>query len=160
MRSGRADFALTSTRAESPELRTEAFCTDLFHVVCRCDPPLAADVGPLAIEAVAPHPIVQLSRPSSVRQYVEAALYPTQLRTVMELDQLNTVVGMVRAGLGLTIVPTLTPFHLDHQALVTRPLDTPGLMRHVFVVRRSDRSLASAAQRLYEMMVVQRPGRA
>ena len=159
VRSGRADFALASTRTESPELRTEAFCTDRFHVVCRRDHALAAGDGPLALEAVAPHPIVQLSRPSSVRQYVEAALHPTQLRTVLELDQLSTVAGMVRAGLGVTIVPTLTLFHFDHPALVTRPLDAPGLTRQVFVVRRSDRSLGSAAQRLYETMVAQRPGR-
>ena len=159
VRSGRADFELASTRAESPELRTEAFCTDRFHVVCRRDHALAAGDGPLALDAVAPHPIVQLSRPRSVRQYLEAALYPPQLRTVVEMDRLSTVAGMVRAGLGLTILPTLTLFHFNHPALVTRLLDAPGLMRQVFVVRRSDRSLGSAAQRLYEMMVMERAGR-
>ena len=30
---------------------------------------------------------------------------------MMELDQLSTVAGMVRAGLGITIVPSLTLFH-------------------------------------------------
>ena len=160
VRSGRADFALASTRSDSPELRTEAFCSDRFHVVCRSDHALAAgddDDGPLTLEQVAAHPIVQLSRSSSVRQYVEAALYPTLLRTVMELDQLSTVAGMVRAGLGITVVPALTLFHFEHPTLVTRPLDAPGLLRQVFVVRRADRSLGSAAQRLHEMLVAARP---
>ena len=157
VRSGRADFALASTRAESPELRTEAFCSDRFHVVCRADHALAAGEGALTLEALAPYPIVQLSRPSSVRQYVEAALYPTQLRTVLELDQLSTVAGMVRAGLGITVVPALTLFHFEHPALVTRRLEAAGLVRQVFVVRRAERALGSAAQRLYEMMVAARP---
>ena len=157
VRSGRADFALASTRSDSPELRTEAFCSDRFHVVCRSDHALAAGDGPLTLQQVVAQPIVQLSRSSSVRQYVEAALYPTLLRTVMELDQLSTVAGMVRAGLGITVVPALTLFHFEHPTLAARPLDAPGLVRQVFVVRRADRSLGSAAQRLYEMLVAARP---
>lgn len=157
VRSGRADFALASTRADAPELVTEAFCSDRFHVVCRSDHPLAARRDALRLDQLASCPIVQLSRPSSVRQYVEAALYPTQLHTVLELDQLSSVAGMVRAGLGLTIVPTLTLFHFEHPELATRPLDAPGLVRQVFVVRRSDRSLGSAARRLHEMLMAARP---
>ena len=157
VRSGRADFALASTRSDSPELRTEAFCSDRFHVVCRIDHALAAGNGALTLEKVVSYPIVQLSRSSSVRQYVEAAIYPRQLRTTMELDQLSTVAGMVRAGLGVTVVPTLTLFHFKHPELVIRPLDAPGLARQIFVVRRADRSLGSAAQRLYEVLVAARP---
>lgn len=41
VQSGRADFAIASTRVETDELRTEALCTDHFHVVCRDDHPLA-----------------------------------------------------------------------------------------------------------------------
>lgn len=157
VRAGRADFALASTRAEAPELRTEDFCQDRFHLVCRADHPLARRRGALGIADLAPHPIVQLARSSSVRQYVEAALYPTQLRTMLELDQLSTVAGMVRAGLGLTVVPTLTLFHFDHPDLVTRALDAPGLVRQVFVVRRNDRGLSTAAQALYEWLLKHRP---
>lgn len=157
VRAGRADFALASTRAEAAELRTEAFCQDRFHVVCRRDHPLARQRGALVITDLAPHAIVQLARSSSVRQYVEAALYPTRLRTVLELAQLSTVAGMVRAGLGLTIVPTLTLFHFEHADLVARPLDAPGLQRQVFVVRRSDRGLSTAAQALYEVLIKHRP---
>ncbi|NRF65739.1 LysR family transcriptional regulator [Aquincola sp. S2] len=157
LRAGRADFALASTRAEAPELRTEDFCRDRFHVVCRRDHPLAKRRGALALADLAPHPIVQLARSSSVRQYLEAAIYPTRLRTMLELDQLSTVAGMVRAGLGLTVVPSLTLFHFDHADLVARPLDAPGLERQVFVVRRADRGLSTAAQALYEVLLRERP---
>ena len=111
VRLGRADFALASTRAEAPELRTERFCTDEFHVVCRRDHELAKRRAALRLADLAQYPIVQLARSSSVRQYLEAAIYPTRLRTVLELEQLSSVAGMVRAGLGITVVPSLTLFH-------------------------------------------------
>jgi LysR family carnitine catabolism transcriptional activator len=157
VRDGRADFALASTRAEAAELRTEPFCRDRFHVVCRRDHPLARRRGPLTLNDIAPHPIVQLARSSSVRQYVEAALYPMQLHTMMELDQLATVAGMVRAGLGITIVPSLTLFHFADARLATRPLHTPALVRNVYVVRRADRPLSSAASGLHEMLIAAKP---
>jgi len=157
VRNGAADFALAATRTATPELVTEDFCSDGFHVVCRSDHPLAKRRRAIALADLAPYPIVQLSRASSVRQYLEAAIYPTRLATVMELDQLSSVAGMVRAGLGITVVPTLTLFHFDHADLVTRPFDAPGLLRQVFIVRRADRSLSSAAQALYDMAVAARP---
>ena len=162
VRSGRADFALASTRADSAELQAEDFCNDDFHLVCRRDHALARKRR-ITLADLAPHPIVQLARSSSVRQYLEAAIYPTQLQTVMELDQLSTVAGMVRAGLGLSVVPTLTLFHFAHDDLVTKALDAPGLQRQIFIVRRRDRPFSTAARALYEAVLDAKrhlPGRA
>jgi LysR family transcriptional regulator, carnitine catabolism transcriptional activator len=75
----------------------------------------------------------------------------------MELEQLATVAGMVRAGLGVTVVPELTLFHFQHPELVTRPLDAPDLVRQIFVVRRRDRSLSAAARALLEWVEARRP---
>lgn len=157
VRSGAADFALAATRTATPELVTEDFCSDGFHVVCRADHALARQRRRLVLADLAPYPIVQLARSSSVRQYLEAAIRPTRLVTAMELDQLSSVAGMVRAGLGISVVPALTLFHFEHPDLVTRPFDVPGLLRQVFIVRRADRSLSSAAQGLYEMVLAAKP---
>lgn len=157
VRTGAADFALAATRTATPELHTEDFCRDAFHVVCPRGHVLASRRGRVSLADLAPHPIVQLARSSSVRQYLEAAIYPTQLRTMMELDQLSTVAGMVRAGLGITVVPSLTLFHFEHPGLVTRVLDAPDLVRRVFMVRRADRPLSSAAQGLYDLLMSNRP---
>jgi DNA-binding transcriptional LysR family regulator len=81
-----------------------------------------------------------------------------QLHTMMELDQLSTVAGMVRAGLGVTIVPSLTLFHFaDTKHLATRPLHAPALVRHVYVVSRADRPLSTAAAGLHQMMMAAKP---
>jgi DNA-binding transcriptional LysR family regulator len=157
VRAGAADFALASTRSATPELHTEDFCRDQFHLVCPRNHALARKRGRIELQDLAPYPIVHLARSSSVRQYVEAALYPMQLHTMMELDQLSTVAGMVRAGLGLTIVPSLTLFHFADARLATRPLHAPALVRHVYLVRRADRPLSNAATALHEMVMASRP---
>ena len=109
--SGRADFALAAIRADTPELQAEPFCQDGFHLVCRADHPLATrtlPAGPAQLRVLVEWPFIHLARHSSVRQYLEAAFHPQAMNTLMEVEQLATVMGMVRAGLGISVVPSLT----------------------------------------------------
>lgn len=155
VRAGRADFALAAIRAGAPELRTEAFCSDRFHVVCQRGHRLASRRR-VTLADLAGEPFVHLARTSSVRQLIDAAVRPAALNRVMELEQLSTVAGMVRAGLGITVVPSLTLFHFRHAELVSRPLQ-PAIERQIFVVRPRDRSLSAAAQALLEFALERRP---
>ncbi|MEO8134565.1 MAG: LysR family transcriptional regulator [Betaproteobacteria bacterium] len=157
VRSGHSDFALAAIRASAPELRTDPFCGDRFHLVCRVDHPLAARRRKLQLADLAGEPFIHLARNSSVRQHIEAAIRPATLNRVMELEQLSTVAGMVRAGLGITVVPTLTLFHFVHADLATRPLHAPGLQREIYVIRRSDRSLSIAAQAMLDFLMERKP---
>jgi DNA-binding transcriptional LysR family regulator len=77
--------------------------------------------------------------------------------TVMEVDQLATVMGMVRAGLGISVVPALTLFHFEQPELATRAVQLPGLVRKIYLVRRRDRSLSVAAQALHDLVLAHRP---
>ena len=156
VRSGRADFALAATRAETPELRAELFCSDDFHLVCPFGHPLARqrDLRP---RDLAPFPFIHLSRTSSVRQYIDAATHPQPLASVLEVDQLATVAGMVRAGLGISVVPALTLYQFRTPGIVIRPIRWPGLTRRIYLVRRRDRGLSVAAQGFYEWVMARRP---
>ena len=156
VRGGSADFALAATRADTAELRAEVFCADRFHLVCRCDHPLAR-AKPLRLKDLAAEPFVQMARSSSVRQVLDAAIHPLQMNSVLEVEQLATVMGMVQHGLGISVVPELTLFHFRHDDIVTRPLQVPGLKRQIFLVRRRDRPLSTAAQALYEWVMARRP---
>lgn len=156
VRSGKADFSLAAARSSAPELQTELFCEDGFHLVCRKDNPLSRR-RQLSLGDLAGEPFIHLARSSSVRQHIETAIHPARMNRVMELDQLSTVAGMVRAGLGISIVPTLTLFHFRAPELVTRPLDIPGLRRQIFVIFRADRSLSIAARTLLDFLLEHRP---
>ncbi len=155
--SGHADFALAAIRADTPALQAEPFCSDNFYLVCPADHPLARRRKAITAADLAAWPFVHLARTSSVRQYLEAALHPQAMHTLMEVEQLATVMGMVRAGLGISVVPALTLFHFDQPGLVTRPLSMPGLTRQIYLVRRRDESLSVAAQALYALVMARRP---
>jgi len=156
VRSGHADFSLAAVRATAPELRTDPFCSDRFHLVCRTDHPLAKQKR-ITLASLAGEPFIHLARNSSVRQHIEAAIRPAQLNRVMELEQLSTVAGMVRAGLGVTVVPTLTLFHFEDPGLAIRALHAPGFRRELFVIRPRDRSLSAAARTLLDFLVTRKP---
>ncbi|WP_366929404.1 LysR substrate-binding domain-containing protein [Polaromonas sp.] len=51
------------------------------------------------------YPFVHPSRNSSVRQALDAALHPLQTNTLLEVDQLATVMGRAEAGLGISVAP-------------------------------------------------------
>jgi DNA-binding transcriptional LysR family regulator len=95
-----------------------------------------------------------MSRNSSVRQALDAALHPLQTNTLLEVDQLATVTGMVEAGLGISVVPALTLFHFERESLVTRALAIPKLTRGIYLMRRQHESLSAAAQALHDLIVL------
>lgn len=157
VRQGQADFALAATRADTPELVADPFCADDFHLVCPVGHPLA-NAPQVQPQDVAAWPFVHLARTSSVRPCIEAAIHPQPLRTVLEVEQLATVAGLVRAGLGVSIVPALTLYQFQDAALATRPLPWPGLSRQIYRVRRRERSLSAAAQVLHDWVMAHAPG--
>ncbi len=156
LRSRRVDLAMASTGTRSDDLESVPLCEDTFHLVCRKDHPLARQAT-VRIRDLADHPFVHMSRNTSVRQYLEAALHPLQVRSVFEVEHLATVTGLVRAGLGVSLVPGLTLFHFDHPDVVVRPLEGKGITRQVFAVRRRHEVLSLAAQALWDLVLAKRP---
>lgn len=157
VRSGRVDIAIAATRVDTPELKAEPFLTDEFFLVARRGHPLLGK-STLKPRDLLPFDFVNLSRNSSVRQYLDASILPLKMRTLMEVDQLATVMGMVRAGLGISVVPALTLFHFQHPDVETRFLKWPGLRRSIYLIRRRDKGLSVAAKALYLRLMEGRNG--
>lgn len=153
VRSSQADFALASTGPHHTGLHSQLLCTDQFYLVCRKDHPLAGEKT-LTLKKLMPYPFIHMSRNSSVRQALDAALHPLQTNTLLEVDQLATVTGMVEAGLGISVVPALTLFHFARDSLVTRPLALANLTRRIYLLRRQQESLSAAAQALHDLIVL------
>jgi DNA-binding transcriptional LysR family regulator len=156
VRDGRVDLALASTDPNAIDLATEELCRDDFCLVCRRDHPLASK-RPLRVRDASAYPFIHLERSSSVRQYLEAELHPLQMRTVLEVEHLATVAGMVAQGLGISIVPTLTLFHFENAELVVRRFAAFDLQRTIYLVRRRNASLSAAAQSMADLLRARRP---
>ncbi|KWR89112.1 LysR family transcriptional regulator [Cupriavidus sp. IDO] len=151
VRRGRADFALAPAPAQDTDLRVEPLVHDTFHLVCPADHPLARKrrVQPQALAGL---PFIQLSRTSSVRQHLDAALHPLRLNSVMEVEHLATVAALVEAGLGISAVPSLALFQFRREGLAIRPLQMPSLVRDICLVRLKDRSDSAAAAAMIDCL--------
>lgn len=152
VRNGQADFAIASGTAQTDDLDIHLVGRDRFYLVCRRDHPLLKRKR-LRLADLAAYPFIQLASNSSVRQHLDAAFHPIQVRTALEVGYLATMVGMVEAGLGIAVVPALTLFQFRVPTLVVTPLTTPVISRPIYVVRRRGRSLSAAAQALYDQIL-------
>jgi DNA-binding transcriptional LysR family regulator len=151
VRRGRVDMALAPAPAQDRDLRIEPLIADTFHLVCPADHPLASRKR-IAPQALAGLPFIQLSRTSSVRQHLDAALHPLKLNGVMEVEHLATVAGLVAAGLGVTAVPSLALFQFRLEGLAVRPLQMPSLVRDICLIRLKDRGDSAAAAAMVECL--------
>jgi DNA-binding transcriptional LysR family regulator len=113
VRSGRADFALAAV-AQAPRVADRSVLQRPFS---RGLPRRSSAGAGAGNRTGRPgwQPFIHLAR-QLVRQHIRRRSGRPPNR-VMELEQLSTVAGMVRASLGITVVPTLTLFHFVHAGL-------------------------------------------
>jgi len=156
VRSGRADFAIVATTTSDPSLTASLLCADRFELVCRHEHRLAS-IDRVGIEDLAGERFIYQVRHSIVGRYLTDAMPAQSLPTFMEVEQLATVIGMVRAGLGIAAIPEFNLYDFHHADLVRRELNFQGLERQLFVVQPSGREMSFAAQALHELLLRRRP---
>src|SRR3546814_11523728 len=79
------------------------------------------------------------------------------LDTFLEVDHLASVTGLVAAGLGVSLLPSMTLFQFRHPDIVVVPLAGKiRLKRSLYLIRRSETSLFSAARAMYQLLQEQR----
>ena len=107
---------------------------------------------PLA--ALAEVPLVLTDPESSVRALVDRAFAAQGLRALpaYEATYMSTAVGMVRAGLGVAVLPSSAVDLRVAPILTARPIGDPPVLRQVLLMRQAGRSLSPAAEALVEAL--------
>jgi DNA-binding transcriptional LysR family regulator len=146
VRNRQVDFALCAAVAPRPDLEVETLARDQFYFICGKDHRFAGREQ-LAVEDVIDEPLIGFEPNSSVRQHLDAAIYPRQWARVRQVNALGTAAGFVAAGLGVTIVPTLGLPSFAQHGLRAIPLALPLAERELCLVRRGgeESSIAAAA---------------
>jgi len=118
--------------------------------------PLAAQRG-LSLAKLVDHPLILMDRDSSVRHMVDAAYAAVGRLAVpsFEVTFMSTAVGLVRAGLGVTLLPSTAHEVRAANDLAVRKIDHGGLERSIGVMRLRERSLSPAAAALVAALVVE-----
>ncbi len=152
VRGGEVDFGVVVEPPAVDDLHCEAILHDPFVVVTPARHRLAraASVRWKALDGAA---LVLLDAASGSRRYVDSALaqHGAVCKVEQELSHPTTVLQMVAAGIGLTVLPLLAVPPGGLPGLAVRPL-LPRLERTVMLVRRQDRALSPVAERVWKIV--------
>ena len=145
VRSRQVDFALCASAPTGLDLVIEKLASDTFYFVCKADHPLGGQKR-LSTADVLKHPIIVFEKASSIRQHLDASIYPKQWTRAFQVNSLSTAAGLVSAGLAATIVPTLGLCQFNVHGLRAIPLTLPINQRDLCLLRRKDATESLAAQ--------------
>jgi len=141
------DFGIGSLNVIDPEVRFSLLLTDRMIVVF---PPgsVLEQKKLIGLRDLVGLPLVLMDPGSSVRKLVDQAFASIGqiAKPAFEATYMSTAAGMVKAGLGVAILPSWA-FEMGELAgLRTRPLKHPALTREVGIIEKSGRSLSPAAE--------------
>lgn len=145
VRQRRVDFALCAATSEGNDFIAETLASDSFYFVCHVSHPLAERSRLIASEVQEKFPIIVYSSASSIRQHLDAEIYPQQWQRSYEVNSLSTAAGLVIEGLGATIIPTLGLRQFRDSNLRVIPIDLPINQRHICLLRLKHRTPSLAA---------------
>lgn len=154
VRSGAADLGIGTFRKTEADLTSEVLFREPLVAVF----PRGHALGRarrLAWKDLRGHPILALRSGSVFRELTQAGLAAAELplEPAFEATYSGTLIGWVKAGLGVAIVPAHATMIADDQRLAWKRLETPAIEREVLMVQRVGVSLSPAAQALAEHLV-------
>lgn len=107
-------------------------------------------------------PILALRSGSVFRELTQAGLAAAELplEPAFEATYSGTLIGWVKAGLGVAIVPAHATALVDEKSVGWKRLEKPAIEREVLMVHRAGVSLSPAAQAFAEHLLKHGPGSA
>lgn len=151
---GEVEFGINITGAARDDLSFTALIDDPFVLACRRDHPFAK-AGSLTWRDLEGHPMIGVSKTSGNRAVLDQALARANLHLnwFYEVNHLSTSLGLVEAGLGVSVVPKLATPQVEHPLIATVTLLDPIVSRSIGLVERRGRRLSPAAVRFRDMLV-------
>lgn len=146
---GEADFGLNFLGQQEAGMQFKPLLQERFVLACRADHPLAAKRSVKWAELKG-HAYMSVGTSSGNRLLIERALTQAADRPqpIFESRHVQTVLGLVEAGLGVAAVPQLA-MPANNLQLRSVPLTAPAVHRELGLITQRGRSLSPAAHELY-----------
>ena len=153
---GEVEFGINFMGANDPNLDFDVLAEDPFVLACRRDHPLARK-RKVEWADLAEHQLITVHRTSGNRTLLDGALARENLKLSWhyEVTHLSTSLGMVEAGIGVSVLPKMATPAGDHPTLVTRAIGNPVVSRTIGIVRRRGALLSPTAERFLQMLMSQ-----
>lgn len=153
LRAGEVDFGVGPVVAGEVDLQFDPILDDpLMALVPRRF--LADGQACITLESLARLPMLLLSLATAMRQKLEEALraHALKLETKYEASQVQTLVAMAEAGLGVAILPRSVIRTSRSRAVRALPIVDPVLVRQIALITMRGRTLSPAAARLAQLI--------
>ena len=144
---GDADLGVVSTREQEGIFTHQELMHDSLVMIGRNDMPIMADRSPVSPSEVRGEPIIAWAEGGGMRQIIDR---DPQLRAAMqqanyELSDWQAIEGMIREGMGVSIVPRLVAELVHKDSIGFREISGHRIGRDVFLIFKRDAALPAAA---------------
>jgi DNA-binding transcriptional LysR family regulator len=152
--SGEADFAVAPQRDSRGDIDEEPLFLDRFEIVSPASHPLTRHKR-LHWRQVLEYPFVSLTSDYSRRLQNDLLVHSHKLKLTPahEVSYLTTALGMVRAGLGVTAMPSSALPMISPLGLKTLAVDQPVVHRQVSFFSKRGQTLSPAAESFHSFLV-------
>lgn len=147
----RIDIGIATLGQQGAGLSSQHLLSDTFGVICAPSHELADSTGPVTWEALADERLIANSLSAGISAAASVALHD---QAMLSAHNLTSILGMVQANIGITILPEMAVRASNSAGLVFRPLTEPHAKREIHMLRRAD-SNQSPAARLLERHILQ-----
>jgi LysR family transcriptional regulator, carnitine catabolism transcriptional activator len=149
---GDVDFGIGSTFGQDREITA---CPLLVDRLCAFVPRshLLARQDSITLKELLVCPLILTGKDSSVREILERSLKKGKLVPTIayETNYMSTAIGMVKAGLGIAILPEVANAG-GVSEIRSIPIIKPTLSRRIDIICKRDRSLAPAAGKMADLL--------
>jgi len=141
----------------TPQLEVLPFITDRLVVVCPMNHPLSVKRTVVPMDLVG-FPMIAFDPQLSVRRLLDSVLNVSASLAppAHEVSFISTAVGMVRAGLGITVIASSALGRATMTGLRARHIEHPHLVRNISAIRKKGRTLSPAAESLLRVIYATR----
>lgn len=150
---GEADFGVNFVGGDESNIEFNTIFEESFVVACRKDHELSKKTK-VSWEDLTQYDFMSVSKSSGNRMLIDLALAGKSRapKIIYEAQHVTTLLGLVEVGMGIAVVPSLAMPSKDHPILASIPLYDPVVSRRIGLIKKKGRSLAPAAERLYELL--------
>ncbi|WP_059413619.1 LysR family transcriptional regulator [Cupriavidus basilensis] len=149
LRTNQIEFALATMLEPTSDLTFQPLLADSFYAVFPAQHALSRRPA-VYWRDLEQYDLILLSQGSSVRQQfdraVSASAAASTTHSRYDVTHMTTATGLVRRGVGITVLPRLALPELNMDGLQSKPLQEASARRTIGLLHRRDRSLSPAAE--------------
>lgn len=149
------DFGIGTRISSDRSIKVEDYVSDSLCAFYPTGHALDTSAPVMQVSDFVSYPLVLTRKNSSVRVLFERSMdrEGCEVNVVMETTYMSTALSMVRAGIGVAILPSSAVEAGNMNGLAFKPVEAPWFNRRVGIIRKAERSLQPVAARFIETML-------